>query len=156
MNTSSINHLHQQMHKASLLLILTAIILTTILLTSCGGDDPTAAQVMTKELTANAWKVSSVTVDAMDKTDLFTNMTLTFTNTNYVTTNGGVVWPASGTWEFIDKEAKIIIRNDELEIEITEITSASLKLSFNWTRNTFEPGRVSSVAGEHVFTFVKN
>jgi hypothetical protein len=86
---------------------------------------------------------------------LFTGMTLKFTATNYTTTNGGVVWPASGTWTFTDDIAKKIKRNDNLEITITEITDASLKLTLSWTAGTFGSGRVASVVGTHVFNFVK-
>jgi hypothetical protein len=82
-------------------------------------------------------------------------MTLKFTATNYTTTNGGVVWPASGTWTFTDDTAKKIRRNDNLEITLTEITDASLKLTLSWTAGTFGLGRVSSVAGIHSFNFVK-
>jgi hypothetical protein len=120
-----------------------------------GGDDPTPQEVTTQQLVAPTWKLTSVLVDGVDKTSLFTNMTLKFTATNYTTTNGGVVWPASGTWTFTDDTAKKIKRNDNLEVIITEITETSLKLSLTWATGTFGSGRVSSVAGNHVFNFVK-
>jgi hypothetical protein len=120
-----------------------------------GSDDPSAADVNTQKLIANTWKLSSVQVDAVDQTSLFTGMTLKFTATNYTTTNGGVVWPASGTWTFTDETAKKIKRSDNVEITITDITDASLKLTLSWTAGTFGLGRVSSVAGIHSFNFVK-
>jgi hypothetical protein len=130
--------------------------MTFTFLAGCkGSDDPSAADVNTQKLIANTWKLSSVQVDAVDQTSLFTGMTLKFTATNYTTTNGGVVWPASGTWTFTDDTAKKIKRNDNLEIAITEITDASLKLTLSWTAGTFGSGRVASVAGTHVFTFAK-
>jgi hypothetical protein len=136
--------------------VLIALVFAFVLLAGCKGDDPSASEIMTNQLTVNTWKVSSVTVDGTDQTSLFTNMTLTFTSASYTTANGGVVWPSSGTWTFTDKTATSIVRNDDLEIDITEVTANSLKLSLTWARNTFEPGRISSVAGNHVFSFVKN
>jgi hypothetical protein len=120
-----------------------------------GGDDPTPQEVTTQQLVAPNWKLTSVLVDGVDKISFFTNMTLKFTATNYTTTNGGVVWPASGTWIFTDDTARKIKRNDNLEVTITEITETSLKLSLTWATGTFGSGRVSSVAGNHVFSFVK-
>jgi hypothetical protein len=125
------------------------------ILSSCGGDDPSASAVMTKKLIAHPWELSNVTVDGTDKTALYSGLTITFSKTGFTTTNGGVVWSASGTWEFIDKKAQFMIRNDDLEIEIIEATSSTLKLGFSWTSDTFGPGRASSIAGNHVVTLVE-
>lgn len=106
-----------------------------------------------KKLMANTWSINAVTVDGVNQTSLFTSMTLNFTKTNYTTTHGGLVWPSSGTWEFVDKQGTTIIRNDDLEIRITELTSTSIKLSLTWESTTFGPGRQESIAGNHVFSF---
>jgi len=127
----------------------------TFLLGCKGSDDPTPKEITTQQLIAPTWKLTSVLVDGVDKTSLFTNMTLKFTTTNYTATNGGVVWPASGTWTFTDDTAKKIKRNDNLEVTITELTETSLKLSLTWATGTIGSGRVSSVAGNHVFNFAK-
>jgi hypothetical protein len=100
-----------------------SILLSILLLASCGSDSsPSASEVTTKQLTSSGWKISSVQVDGTDQTALFTNMTLSFTATNYTTTKGGVVWPASGTWSFVDNTAKKIKRNDNVEVTIVEIS----------------------------------
>lgn len=126
-------------------------------LMSCGGDSssPSASEVTTNQLTSSGWKISTVQVDGTDQTALFANMTLSFTATSYTTTKGGLVWPASGTWSFTDDTAKKIKRSDNVEVTITEISDTSLKLSLNWATSTLGPGRDSSVAGNHVFSFVK-
>lgn len=124
-------------------------------LNSCGGDDPSATEVMTKKLIAHPWQLSSASVDAADKTSLYSGLGITFTKTGFAASNGLPVWPASGTWTFTDKSATAIIRNDDLEVEITELTKTSLKLTFTWNKNTFEPGRIKSVDGVHVFTFTE-
>ena len=132
-----------------------ALMLCSVAWYGCKDNGPTVTEVTTQQLTSHPWKVSVVTVDAVDKTSLFTNMTLTFTASGYTTTNGGPVWPASGTWKFVDGAARKIIRNDDLEITITEITDTSLKFSLTWNANTFGSGRTSSVAGNHLFTLTK-
>jgi hypothetical protein len=126
-----------------------------VVLCGCGGDDPSASEVMTKKLTAHPWTLSSAMVDGNDQTTLYDGLVITFTKTGFTTTNGGVVWPASGNWEFIDKNATGIIRNDDLEVAITEATKTTLKLTFTWSKTTFEPGRVKSIDGNHVFTFTE-
>jgi hypothetical protein len=134
-----------------------AVIVLLLVLSSCGGSDPapSASETTTKQLVSSGWKISSVSVDGTDQTALFANMTLSFTATNYTTAKGGAVWPASGTWSFTDNTAKKIKRNDNVEITIVEITDATLKLSLTWATGTFGPGRVESVAGNHVFSFTK-
>jgi hypothetical protein len=134
-----------------------AVILSLLVLSSCGssGSTPSAAEVTANQLKANTWRISTVTVDGVDQTTLYTGMTLSFTATNYTTTNGKVVWPASGTWSFIDDTAKKIKRSDNLEIGIVDVTTTTLKLSLTWATGTLGTGRVESVAGNHVFSFVK-
>lgn len=134
----------------------TSFLTAILLLVGCGGDSsPSASEITTKQFTSSGWKIGSVQVDGTDQTALFANMTLSFTATNYSTTKGGVVWPASGTWTFTDNTAKKIKRNDNLEVTINEISNTSLTLSLGWAAGTFGSGRTSSVAGNHVFSFVK-
>jgi hypothetical protein len=128
---------------------------TTLFFVSCGGDSPSDSEVTTKQLVSSGWKIDNVQVDGTDQTTLYTNMSLSFSATTYTTTKGEPVWPATGTWSFTDKAARTIKRNDDLEMTIVEITDTSLKLSLDWATSTLGPGRTSSVAGEHVFSFVK-
>ena len=134
-----------------------AFILCLMVLSSCGGStsEPTAKEVNTQKLIANTWKLNTVTVDAVDKTVLYAGLTVKFTATSYTSTSGGVVWPASGTWSFTDEVGKIIKRNDNQEITITEISDTALKLTLTRTQGSFGPGRIESVAGVHVFSLVK-
>jgi hypothetical protein len=137
--------------------ILLGICLCGLLFTqSCkeDGAQPETERVKTL-LKSNTWKMQSVQVDNVDKTSVYAGLTLSFTDINYSTTNGGGVWPATGTWSFRDDTGKIIKRNDNLEVTIVEISETSLKLSLSWAASAFGPGRTESVAGNHVFTFVK-
>jgi hypothetical protein len=123
---------------------------------SGGGDDPapekTAAELTTAKLTASPWKVGSVTVDGVDQ---FKNFTITFSGTNFTTTNGGVVWPASSNWGFTDDNATGFSRSDGITVQLQEITDTSLKMSMAWSKNTLGTGRIESVKGQHVFTMGK-
>jgi hypothetical protein len=133
------------------------VIIGLLFLTSCKKDDPEPETArIQKILAANSWVIQTVTVNEVDQTNLFTGLTLSFTKTNYSTTNGGVVWPASGTWEFVDETAKTIVRNDGLQITINEVTNTSLKLSLTWSTTTLGGGRTASVAGDHEFSFIND
>jgi hypothetical protein len=129
-----------------------------ISLAGCKGDSaPTisAQDDVKAKLTASAWKIGTVTVDGVDKTSVYPNLTLTFTSTSFTTTNGGVVWPASGTWSFTGTDATSVTRNDGMVITIDEATATSLKLGLTWNKTTIGPGRAESVSGKHVFSFGK-
>lgn len=120
----------------------------------CGGDEPSASEVMLKKLMANPWHLSNALVDGTDKTSVYSGLSLTFTKTNITATEITPSWPNNITWEFTDGKAKAIIRNDDLEIQLVEVSKDVLKISYTWSSTTFEPGRVKSVNGNHVLTFV--
>lgn len=147
------------MTKNTFFRILTVCVLGSILvLSACKSDSPATLSKqddVKAKLTSGAWKVSTVTVDNVDKTTTYQNLAITFTNTGFSSTNGGVIWPATGTWTFNSTDATAITRNDGLVVTLTEVTSTSLKLGLNWTKTTLGGGRVESVSGQHVFTFTK-
>ncbi len=144
-------------NKATSILYLLPVVLMVMLsgLMSCDDDEPTAQETATNLLTSAVWKIKTVTVDAVDKSSIYPGLTLTFTATGYTTTNGGAIWPASGTWSFTDQTATVITRNDGLEITIQELTETSLKLAFNWTKTTLGSGREQSLSGQHVLSYSK-
>lgn len=124
-------------------------------LTSCGSDpNPTAQDKVLRMLTANNWIMQTVTVDDVDKTDFYNGLTIVFTTSNYSTTNGGGIWPASGTWTFTSSDGTTIQRDDGTEIYV-DVTNTTLKLTFTWNEVTLGNGRISSLTGLHVFTFIK-
>jgi len=106
-------------------------------------------------LISGNWRIQTVTVDGVDETDVYEGLTLRFTATNYTSTNGLPVWPASGTWVFTSDAATAFERNDGMLVEILEATPTSLKLGLAWDETTIGSGRASSVEGDHVFSFVK-
>lgn len=144
-------------HISRLLLItlITTAIATLLALAGCGNDDDKqASDSVRKVLTANEWKIQSVSIDGTDGTSLFTGLTVQFTNTGYTATQGGIVWPASGTWAFADDSGKTIIRDDGTLVTIREIKGGKLVVNLMWLTTTLGPGRVSATSGEHTFTFV--
>jgi hypothetical protein len=132
------------------------LLMGIILIQSCKGDDPIPATEQVKEvLKSGAWKMQTVTVDGTDQTTVYKNLTLTFSDTGFNTTNGGMAWPASGTWKFTDDTAKAIERSDGLTITIDEATTTKLVLRLTWSKTTIGLGRTASVKGVNVFTFGK-
>ena len=128
-----------------------------IYLVSCGnkGDDPSPVDEMRTVLTSGTWNLQTVSVVGVDQTAVYTGLTLRFTNTNFTATNGRVIWPASGTWQFSDETGKIIQRNDGLLITIETAISSNLVLKLDWDETTLGSGRVASVEGAHTFNFTK-
>ncbi|MBX2895507.1 MAG: hypothetical protein KF763_08690 [Cyclobacteriaceae bacterium] len=106
-------------------------------------------------LTSGTWALQTVSVSGVDQTAVYTGLTLRFTDTNFTATNGRVIWPALGTWQFSDDTGKIIQRNDGLLITIETATTSTLVLKLNWDETTLGSGRVSSVEGAHTFNFTK-
>lgn len=140
-------------------LLVSALVTAFFLITGCGGSDPSptaaslAKEEITRTLTSGAWKMQTVAVDGVDQTTVYKNLVIVFSNAGFTATNGGFVWPASGTWKFTDDTAKTIERNDGLTITIDEATATKLVVKLTWTKTTIGPGRTASVSGLNVFTF---
>jgi hypothetical protein len=142
--------------RSSLCLLSLLMIAGVMLISSCEKKaEISVADVVKAKLTASTWNLKSVDVSGKDQTSVYKGLTLAFTATSFTTTNGGTVWPVTGTWEFKTPDATAIVRDDKLEVTIQEVTETSLKLALTWSKNTFTSGRVEAVSGAHVFTFSK-
>jgi len=135
------------------------IMILFLQLAACGGGDPapatpSAQDAVKSKLTSGKWNLQSAQVDGVDKTATYTGLSVTFSSSGYTTTNGKGLWPASGTWSFVDTEGKKIKREDGTEMTV-EVTDTSLKFSFNWTKASLGGGRVESIQGQHVLSFTK-
>ena len=120
-------------------------------LSSCGGGgDPAPDQNL-----SGHWKVGSVTVDGVDQTSLFTGFTITFSNPNYNTSAGGPVWPANGSYVLNGGGSFFTRTPDGLQVQLTELTETSLKMTLTWSKKTYGSGRTQSIKGQHVFTMGK-
>ncbi|GHN02435.1 hypothetical protein WSM22_39240 [Cytophagales bacterium WSM2-2] len=137
-------------------------------LSGCGGSpgaSPSGQEQVLKLLAAGSgqWKIQSVTVDNVDKTSMFTNMTISFTSQyQYNVTNGGPVWlitvgqgtTTNGSFT-LSADGKTMTRSsDQLTVDVN-VTESTLELGLTWNKTTFGPGRLSSLSGNHVFKFNK-
>jgi hypothetical protein len=126
-------------------------------ISGCGKDDPkpagpTANEATEKLLTAKSWQISEVKVDGVIS-DLYPGLTIAFGSKTFTATNGGPVWPASGTWNFVGESGTKLLRNDGLDITIENISSTQLIILFSWNSSTFTNGRAGSLKGSHRMTF---
>jgi hypothetical protein len=115
-------------------------------LAGCKKNAPTQLQVHTGMLTSHSWNLQSLQVDNIDKTSLYPG--------TYTALKGAPVWSASGAWSFID-DGKTIKRDDQIEVSVDQISDTQLVLSLNWNQTMFAGGKVGSVSGRHVYSFVK-
>ena len=99
--------------------------------------------------------MKTVTVDGVNKNDLYTNFTVSFTATGFTASNGEPVWPTSGTWTFATADQNAIVRNDDIEDTVAEISASELTLKLMWSKTTLGSGRGASTQGNHVFVFGK-
>lgn len=122
----------------------------------CKKSEPVNnAEITRGQLTGTQWKLKSATIDDADHTISFAGFTLSFTSATYSTTNGGAVWPASGTWQFNDDTGRVITLSDIGDVEIVLISNSALVLRFNHDNSTFGPGRTNSISGVHRFDLIK-
>lgn len=143
--------------KNSNLIFFCITVLILILFAGCKGDDPQPeAQRVRKLLSSGTWQIENVRVDETDQTSFFSGLTLSFTKDSYSTTNGKAAWPANGTWQFIDATAGRIIRDDDVEVTLLEVTKTSLKMSLTSSSISIGSGKENGLAGAHEFHFIKN
>lgn len=140
--------------------IFSLFLIIPLVFSSCGEDPvdpPQTQQELTRLIMVNSpWKMTKVTVDGFDQTNLYRDLVLTFLNTQYTSVNGKGVWPADGFWNFDNTEATAFTRSDGVRVEIQNISETSLILSLDWDETTYiTTGRTSSLEGQHIFEFGK-
>ncbi|HRK52406.1 MAG TPA: hypothetical protein PK185_00715 [Cyclobacteriaceae bacterium] len=125
---------------------------------SCKSEtELTAQEQVTAQLIAggDSWGMESVTIDDVDESGSFSDLSIKFGATSFTTTNGGLVWPSTGTWAFTTAEATSFTRDDGVEVLIESIVADELAISLEWDKTTLdtEGGRVLSRKGKHKFRF---
>ncbi len=130
--------------------------MVTLLIACKKDDDPQVSKVdeVRQMLTSGTWSLQSLQVDGV-ATDLYSGLSLTFSNTGFTSSNGEPVWPTSGTWNFDDETAQSFTRSDDITVAINSITNSSVQLTLSWNRTTLGPGRTESIKGVHAFLFGK-
>jgi hypothetical protein len=125
--------------------------LTLVIIFSCGKEEISALDEIELKLISSKWSDPVVTVDGVDYSDVYKDFSIQFSKKTYVTTSGGPLWNASGTWQFVNEEANLMNMDGNREVEISFPSDGSLELSFLWEQNTFESGRSSSIKGKQRF-----
>ena len=128
--------------------------ITMMIIASCGNDEKDTPDVQAL-LTSGTWKINTVTVDGVNRNDLYTNFTLSFTATGFTAMNGEPVWPASGAWTFVTSAKKEISRNDGIVVTLESISETELVLNLTWNKTTLGGGREASLQGDHTFVLGK-
>lgn len=114
--------------------------------------EPDARTVQLEKLTST-WKVKNVENDGTDVTSQYTGFTLIIDQLTYSTQQGGNPWPASGTYDFKGDDLTKLVRSDNVEVSIDEITDKTLVLTFNYS--TVNGGRVNGITGDFTFSLTK-
>ena len=133
------------------------VVAMVVILNGCKKDDPPSPQeTVTAQLTsAAAWQSLVVTVDGVDRSDVYKDFSITFGKSTYTTVSGSPIWKASGTWAFANAEATKMKLDGNIDVEINFISTDILELSLQWNEDTFEPGRINSVKGKNKFKLKK-
>lgn len=113
------------------------IIFGLVFLNSC-GDDPTdvdpSIQEEVFEALSGDWGLNngagSIILDGTDVSANFPNFSLSFNDGIYSTTVGGDLFDASGTWEWLDEQAKQLELNDGKVITIILLNEQRFTFSF--------------------------
>lgn len=148
-------------HKKIISPIFFSLLIGFLLLISSCSEDPVEPPQTQQEITrlilvSSPWKMTKVTVDGFDQTNIYRDLVLTFLNTQYTSVNGKGVWPASGFWNFDNNEATAFTRSDGVRVEIQTVNESSLILSLDWDETTYvTTGRTLSLEGRHIFEFGK-
>jgi hypothetical protein len=129
------------------------IIFVLLLVGGCKEDEPQTPNDITEELLkAQVWELTETKIDGV-VSDIYDGLTLSFGTKTYSTTNGGKIWPASGTWEFVGDKGDKILRDDGLAITIEKVDASQLVMTFTWNTTTLDGGRMASLKGLHRMVF---
>ena len=154
---------------------LISIVLLTgsfLFLSSCGDDPPptpTEAELRLEALAGSGsltWGLASgtsVTLNSDDRTLDWENFEITITTSKSYSTSASFeesVWPVTGTWDFKDSNTtaglSVIVRSDQQEINIDNITGSNLTLSLDKVlAKVHKNAKIASIEGNWVFKLVK-
>lgn len=127
-------------------------------LTSCGIDDDvelSEAQELAFEKLAGQWTLKngegSIKLDGADISINYPGFSISYDDGTYSTTNAGTLFRASGTWEWQDEEASLILIDDGKEVTLVDLTDTSFIFSFNYA----EGSRRAGLPGDYVIQVLK-
>lgn len=130
---------------------LTVLLSVTLNISGCGGSENTEEDALLQKLDGT-WTATSVNVDGQFVNGAFADFSITFSGKTFVTANGNnPIWPPSGTFSVKPVSSTIgfsLMRTDDIEITIIELTDATLVLQFDYSSSA---ARTASVGGEYTF-----
>ena len=127
------------------------------LLLNCGDDEPAGPtdQDLAFEKLAGAWTFGtsgSITLDGQDVSLNYPGFSLSFTDGTYQTQNAGDLLSASGTWQWVDESAEVIVLDSGEQVTIVNLTDTNFQFSFT---SDGTGGEVAGTAGNYVVTVEK-
>lgn len=138
---------------------LITIFLSTVLAAglACTGDDPVlvSARQLAFERLSGKWAFGtsgSILLDGEDISANYPGFTLSFADGSYQTQNGGDLFSATGSWEFLDEEARMIRLDSGEEITIINLTESEFEFSFLSDGNG---GSAAGIGGNYLITLNK-
>lgn len=127
--------------------------LVCLLLFSC-EEELTPNEATEKTLKSATWKLQGTKIDGV-VSDLYDGLSVTFTKGAYTATDGGDIFGSSGTWSFSGKDGKAIVLGNGLEVQIDQLSSTGITISFFWDKTVVINGRSGSLKGDHEMVFGK-
>ncbi|OEJ99946.1 hypothetical protein [Roseivirga misakiensis] len=110
---------------------LIAILLITFLW-SCSSDDPNAKEIAFEKLEGD-WSLDESGIIELDGTDIslnYSDFSLSFADGTYETINGGDLFNASGTWEWIGDDGTTLLLDTGEGVSILTLTESVFRFSF--------------------------
>lgn len=145
--------------RRDLLLGLIALVLFALgFLTGCDPDDPidpSSAQQIAFEKLAGEWTLQngegSIQLGGADISANYPGFSLSYDDGTYNTTNAGTLFSASGTWEWLDEEANVILLDDGKEISLIELSESVFTFSFIYSSG----GARAGLPGDYLISLHK-
>ena len=136
-------------------LLIYTVLLSVVLLSGCNNDDPEGVTLQQEafEKLSGSWSYGvdgSIVVDGVDVSANYPGFSLSFADGTYQTTNGADLFDASGTWEWIDTEARQIRLNDGKEITLQTLTANRFVFTFS-----FAGASAAGIVGNYTVTVNK-
>ena len=145
------------------------VILSFTIALSCGDDEPdtptdnrSAQEIATDTLTSVTWSVANggqVSYENSDVTTDYPNLTISFSATNYNSTNSEGLFNASGTWNWADGTTNSVIDlNDSDKSELTIITLNNTTFRFRFRQLNDAGGTragIDGLAGTYELTLTR-
>ena len=144
----------QRYHLMKKQLLFSLIFLFVCLLLFSCEEELTPNESTEKILKTATWKLQSTKIDGV-ASNLYDGLSVTFTKGAYTTTSGGDIFGSSGTWAFVGTDGKVITLGNGLEVQLDQISSSGITISFFWDKTIVVNGRAGSLKGDHEMVFGK-